>query len=54
MASTVSTQLQDLLGARVEREVYLSTAQAAELTGKPSREAFIKWDRHEILGQEQP
>jgi hypothetical protein len=41
----VPGRLRDLLGERIEREVYLSTEEAAQLTGRPSREAFIKWAR---------
>ena len=38
-------RLRDLLGERIEREIYLSTEEAAQLTGRPTREAFIKWAR---------
>lgn len=46
--------LQDLLGARIDREVYLSTAEAAALTDKPSREAFIKWARRHGIALRKP
>lgn len=38
-------RLRNLLGARLDREVYLSTDEAAKYAGRPSREAFIKWAR---------
>lgn len=38
-------RLRQLLGARIEREIYLSTEEAAQLTGRPSRAAFIQWAR---------
>lgn len=38
-------RLRDLLGARIDREIYLSTEEAAQYKGSPSREAFIKWAR---------
>lgn len=38
-------RLRELLGERIEREVYLSTEEAAQYVGRPSREAFIKWAR---------
>lgn len=38
-------RLRELLGERLDREVYLSTEEAAQLVGRPSREAFIKWAR---------
>ncbi len=41
----VPGRLRDLLGARVGQEVYLSTEEAAQYVGRPSREAFIKWAR---------
>lgn len=41
----VPSRLRDLLGARIEREVYLSTEEAAQYVGRPSREAFIRWAR---------
>ncbi len=41
----VPGRLRDLLGVRAEREVYLSTEEAAQLVSSPSREAFRKWAR---------
>jgi hypothetical protein len=42
-------RLRDLIGARVERDVYLSTEEAAQYVSRPSREAFIKWARrHDV------
>ena len=41
----VPGRLRDLLGERLVREVYLSTEEAAQLTGRPTRAAFIKWAR---------
>lgn len=41
------TPLKALLGAQWDREVYLSTKEGAELTSKPTREAFIKWCRRQ-------
>ena len=38
-------RLRDLLGERIERECYVTTQEAAQLTGRPSREAFIRWAR---------
>lgn len=38
-------RLRDLLGAGLEREVYLSTEEAAQYVGRPSREALIRWAR---------
>jgi len=38
-------RLRELLGARAEREVYLSTEEGAQYAGRPTREAFIKWAR---------
>jgi hypothetical protein len=46
--------LHDLLGERFERDVYLSTAQAAEYVGSPSREAFIKWARRNGIPLRKP
>lgn len=45
MSTFTSSRLDALLGAAMDRDVYLSTEQAAQYTGKPSREAFIKWAR---------
>jgi len=45
----VPGRLRDLLGARIEREIYLSTMEAAQYVGRPTREAFIKWARrHDV------
>lgn len=41
----IPRRLRDLLGARLRREIYLSTEDAAHYVGRPSREAFIKWAR---------
>jgi len=41
----VPGRLRDLLGAGITREVYLSTEEAAQYVGRPSREAFILWAR---------
>lgn len=41
----VPGRLRDLLGRRLDAEVYLSTEEGAQLVGRPSREAFIKWCR---------
>ena len=41
----VPHRLRDLIGERVERDVYLSTDEAAQYAGRPSREAFIEWAR---------
>lgn len=41
----VPGRLRDLLGARLQREIYISTEEAAQLVGRPSREAFIRWAR---------
>lgn len=46
--------LRDLLGARVERDVYLSTEQAAQYTGRPTREAFIRWARRHGIALRKP
>jgi hypothetical protein len=47
-------RLRELLGARLEREIYLSTEEAAQLTGRPSREAFIKWARRHHIPLRKP
>lgn len=52
--ATIPSRLRALLGARVEQEIYLSTADAAELTGKPSREAFIVWARRRGIPLRRP
>src|SRR3990167_10578070 len=45
----VPGRLRDLIGERIERDVYLSTEEAAQYVGRPSREAFIKWARrHDV------
>jgi len=42
-------RLRALLGAHLDREIYLSTEEAAQYVGRPSREAFIKWARrHDV------
>ena len=41
----VPGRLRDLLGGRLDREVYLSTEEGAQLVGSPTREAFRKWCR---------
>ena len=41
----IPNRLRDLIGVRVERDVYLSTEEAAQYVARPSREAFIKWAR---------
>lgn len=46
--------LGDLFGARVERDVYFSTEQAARYTDRPSREAFIKWARRNGIALRRP
>lgn len=38
-------RLRELLGARLDRDVYLSTQEAAQLTSQPTRRAFIAWAR---------
>jgi len=50
----VPGRLRDLLGSRIEREVYLSTEEAAQLAGRPSREAFIKWARRHNVPLRRP
>lgn len=50
----IPSRLRALLGARIEQEVYLSTAEAAELTSKPSREAFIVWARRHGIPLRRP
>ena len=43
---STENRLRDLLGVdRLDREVCLSTDEAARYAGRPSREAFIKWAR---------
>lgn len=39
--------LRELLGERIDREIYLNTEQAAQLVGRPSRAAFIQWARRQ-------
>lgn len=40
-------RLRNLLGARVDAEVYLSTDEGAKYVDRPSRQAFIKWCRRQ-------
>jgi hypothetical protein len=47
-------RLRELLGERLDREVYLSTLEAAQLTGKPTREAFIDWARRHHVPLRRP
>lgn len=49
-APEASSRLRALLGAStLDRDVYLSTDEAAEYVGHPSRDAFIKWARrHDV------
>lgn len=41
----IPSRLRELLGARLQQEVYLNTLEAAQLAGRPSREAFVRWAR---------
>lgn len=50
----VPDRLRNLLGARVERDVYLSTEDAAQYVGRPTREAFIKWARRNAVPLRKP
>jgi hypothetical protein len=50
----VPHRLRDLIGARVERDVYLSTEEAAQYTARPSREAFIRWARRNDVPLRKP
>ena len=47
-------RLRDLLGARLDREIYLSTVEAAQYVGRPTREAFIKWARRHRVPLRRP
>ncbi len=46
--------LHDLIGVRADSDAYLSTAQAVEYVGSPSREAFIKWARRNAIPLRKP
>lgn len=50
----VPGRLRDLLGVGIEREIYLSTEEAAQYVGRPSREAFIKWARRNGIPLRKP
>lgn len=50
----VPGRLRDLLGGRIEHEIYLSTEEAAQYVGRPSREAFIKWARRSGIPLRRP
>lgn len=50
----VPGRLRELLGARVEREVYLSTEEAAQYVGRPSPAAFRKWARRHGIALRKP
>ena len=50
----VPGRLRDLLGSSLDREVYLSTEEAAQYVGRPSREAFIKWARRHNIPMRRP
>jgi len=50
----VPGRLRDLLGARIEREIFLSTLEAAQYVGRPSREAFIRWCRRHNVPLRRP
>jgi hypothetical protein len=47
-------RLRELLGSRLDREIYLSTEEAAQYAGRPSREAFIKWARRHGIPLRKP
>ena len=50
----VPGRLRDLLGAGLDREIYLSTEEAAQYVGRPSREAFRKWARRHNIPMRKP
>ena len=54
MTDPIPSRLRELLGTRVDREIYLSTADAAAYAGKSSREAFIKWARRNGIPLRKP
>ena len=47
-------RLRDLLGARIEREIFLSTEEAAQYVGRPTREALIRWCRRHNVPLRRP
>lgn len=47
-------RLRDLMGARIEREIFLSTQEGAQYVGRPSREAFIRWCRRHGVALRRP
>ena len=50
----VPGRLRDLLGTRIHGEIYLSTLEAAQYVGRPTREAFIKWARRNGVALRRP
>lgn len=50
----VPRRLRDLLGSRIDTEVYLSTDEGAKYVDRPSREAFIKWARRHKVPLRRP
>jgi hypothetical protein len=44
----------DVLGTRLEREIFLSTLEAAQLVGSRSREGFVKWCRRNGIPLRKP
>lgn len=47
-------RLRDLIGARIDLDVYLSTEEAAQYVGRPSREAFVRWARRNEIPLRKP
>lgn len=50
----VPRRLRDLLGSRIDTEVYLSTDEGAQYVGSPTREAFRKWARRHHVPLRRP
>lgn len=50
----VPGRLRDRLGPGIAHEVYFSTDEAAQLVGRPSRAAFIKWARRHAVPLRRP